>query len=173
MKSTPISTPTTEALRLENVEFAEENLRRTQHESANDYELIAQISSEDRSTDEIPKIIGVRWNCKDDTLLINSCPLKTTGTTNALVAIYDPMGWFTPLMLRTKQLFQHLWSKDWDTMLTPDDIRKGVADKTGSHTLALFADASTTAMCAVVYLSHNQDAHLLMAKSKLPKISEG
>lgn len=163
---------------------------------SNDSDLIARISPEDRSINETPKILGVRWNSKDDTLSIDNCPLKTTRTTkrailSALASVYDPMGWLTPLMLRTKQFFQYLWSKDydWDTMLTPDDIRKWnailietkgfskdlprrVADKMGSHTLALFADASTTAMCAVVYLCHNQDAHLLMAKSRLPKIKE-
>uniref|UniRef100_A0A183GFA2 Reverse transcriptase domain-containing protein n=1 Tax=Heligmosomoides polygyrus TaxID=6339 RepID=A0A183GFA2_HELPZ len=128
----------------------------------NDFGSIAQISPEDRNSMKFQGRYAYHQQLS----------LKTTRTTkrtilSALAAVYDPMGWLTPLMLRTKQFFQYLYSKDydWDTKLTPDGIRKWnailmetkgiskellrrVADKKGSHTLALFA-ARAPLQCAL------------------------
>ncbi|EYB91145.1 hypothetical protein Y032_0210g2155 [Ancylostoma ceylanicum] len=100
------------------------------------------------------------------------------------------MGWLTPLTLKEEQFFQHLWTQqyDWDTLLSEKDVEKRKQDqsetrnfsidiprktaekKTRGHHLVIFADASTTAMYMVAYLTLKGDSNLLMAESKLPKV---
>ncbi|KHJ79975.1 Pao retrotransposon peptidase [Oesophagostomum dentatum] len=117
-----------------------------------------------------------------------ACTRRTVLHTNA--SVYDPLGWLIPLTIQNKVSFQSLWKQNYDWEPLPEqlqqewirlcsqstgfqkEIPRRVADKTKQHKLVLFSDASSIAMAACAYLCNEEDHHLLIAKSKLPKINE-
>ncbi|XP_053380273.1 uncharacterized protein LOC128548811 [Mercenaria mercenaria] len=81
-------------------------------------------------SDELIKILGLRWNPTSDML---SFPPRVISqldkvTKRAVLKytyrIYDPLGLLSPVTIRTKILLQDLWKKsyDWDVPL-PEDIQ--------------------------------------------------
>ena len=103
--------------------------------------------------------------------------------------IFDPLGWVTPVTVRAKILLQEIWQTKltWDEPL-PDMIKDRwtaiLADlrelpnlltprlyfppsQTGTHidNLFVFADASTKAYGAIVYLNSGNHISLVMSKS--------
>ncbi|VDL84674.1 unnamed protein product [Nippostrongylus brasiliensis] len=97
---------------------------------SNDASVNAQLSSKDISSEENPKVLGIRWKSAMDVLVLDNHKFDATKPTRrtilkALASVYDPMGWLTPLMLKTKLFFQYLWTKayDWDSELTKEDAQ--------------------------------------------------
>ena len=105
--------------------------------------------------------------------------------------IFDPFGWVTPVTVRAKILLQEIWQTKltWDEPL-PDMIKDRwtaiLADlrelpnlliprlyfppsQTGTHidNLFVFADASTKAYGAIVYLNSGNHISLVMSKNRV------
>ena len=116
--------------------------------------------------------------------------------------IFDPLGIFSPVTIRLKILMRDQFVigdkyKKWDTVLEPEDRHEWIktledvgrlneisvprhpwnapyptVEMNGSSNLVCFADASTQAMCAAVYLRHEScsgevSAGLLVSKTKV------
>lgn len=77
------------------------------------------------------KVLGIKWNTKDDTLSVEVPTTKETGkmtkrTILSLVSrVYDPIGATSAAMIVPKLLLQEAWRRklDWDEEV-PDDLRK-------------------------------------------------
>ena len=107
--------------------------------------------------------------------------------------IFDPLGWVTPVTVRAKILLQEIWltKLTWDEPL-PDMIKDRwtaiLADlrelpnlliprlyfppsQTGAHidNLFVFADASTKAYGAIVYLNSGNHISLVMSKNRVAR----
>ena len=102
--------------------------------------------------------------------------------------IFDPLGWATPVTIRAKILPQEVWQqkRSWDTPLHEELQKKWVrirsdilklsnitiprayfpilSDKVIDH-LYVFADASTKAYRAIVYLCSDNNISFVMSKS--------
>ena len=145
-------------------------------------------------------LLGLRWNTTTDTLSLapkQLSPSNTTFTTKRDVLqissqIYDPLGWVTPVTVRTKILLQEIWQTKlaWDVPLPKEitdnwltifpDLKKlpqftiprpyFSTPVTSTHHLYAFSDASTKAYGAVVYICQNQETSLVMSKSRVAPI---
>ncbi|KAK6763555.1 hypothetical protein RB195_024034 [Necator americanus] len=103
-----------------------------------------------------------------------------------IASVYDPLGWYTPLLVKAKYFQQQLWKHqyDWDEPLNQEDtqqwhklitsingfqhkIPRMIAESNKTYTLITYTDASSIAMAACTYLSTDTKSHILMAKSKV------
>ena len=88
-----------------------------------------------RDTDPETKVLGLRWNTKDDVLKLqpqgqnnDRKNLRKTMKRDMLresTKVYDPLGLLSPITIRAKIFIQELWERgfEWDEPL-PDDIQK-------------------------------------------------
>ena len=105
--------------------------------------------------------------------------------------IFDPLGWVTPVTVRAKILLQEIWQTKltWDEPLPDMIMDKWIAiladlrelpnllvprlyfppSQTGTHidNLFVFADASTKAYGAIVYLNSGNHISLAMSKNRV------
>ena len=151
------------------------------------------------------KVLGLAWNCETDLLsfdltvvskrTVNAPPTKRT-MLSLLACLYDLLGYYSPVTVRMKILFQHLCRDklDWDDELNGeaktkwetwiDDLKKAkeiiiprcVYDKSEQQIaecfLHGFGDASKAAYCAVVYLVYrlqdgSRNVKMLASKSRV------
>ncbi|XP_053373003.1 uncharacterized protein LOC128546473 [Mercenaria mercenaria] len=81
-------------------------------------------------TDNITKILGMRWNAETDMLMFQTThiPIRAITTKREILRqtsrLYDPLGLLSPVTVRAKIMLQHIWQEkfDWDTQL-PADIQ--------------------------------------------------
>ncbi|KAK3736566.1 hypothetical protein QZH41_003141 [Actinostola sp. cb2023] len=114
----------------ENFQSASMNLREW---TSNSQEFMNTIPQEDRSTQNIVKVLGLQWDTKSDTLRVNgsqalSSLVVTTKreVVQVIGRIFDPLGYFSPCTLAAKVFLQDLWDKnvEWDAKLTDEQLRK-------------------------------------------------
>lgn len=149
--------------------------------------------------DETVKVLGIKWDPSTDTFQFEVTPLQSIPETkrsilSAIAKLFDPLGWITPVVIKAKILMQKLWLLrcDWDQAIPEDllttwrtfylqlsilsEISISRWSGQGSDTVAAeihgFADASTSAYGAVLYLKLTQmdgsvQITLLTAKSKV------
>ncbi|XP_071579964.1 uncharacterized protein [Temnothorax nylanderi] len=75
---------------------------------------------------ETTKILGLWWNTTTDTFhyRVNAGnekeKISKRNILSRIAAIYDPLGWIDPLVVRAKIILQRLWqmNKDWDENIT-------------------------------------------------------
>ena len=163
---------------------------------SNDQQFMQQIPRQDASANHQQKVLGITWCSKKDEFRL-SCqyPQKTKLTKRTVAeqvaAIYDPVGWLTPLTLRGKLFLQHLWNYEytWDSKLSDEHseqwnkivqdvngveitIPRRIAEIGVQSKLVLFADASKQCMATCAYIVSNNESHLLVGKSKLPSLKD-
>ncbi|XP_070169321.1 uncharacterized protein [Polyergus mexicanus] len=121
--------------------------------------------------DEQIKILGIGWNPTNDTFefrvsLTDNVPETKRKILSAIAKFYDPLGWVTPVTITAKIFMQQLWRLkiDWDDV--------GLGSDTNHAEIHGFADASTYAYAACVYLktissAGNITTTLLVGKSKV------
>ncbi|XP_062602892.1 uncharacterized protein LOC134264633 [Saccostrea cucullata] len=148
--------------------------------ASNSTEFSQCIPQADQANRETIKILGLSWKLSEDSLFINSPkdethipPITKRKVLQRIASVFDPLGFFTPVTLRTKLFLQTLWNqkKEWDEELTKEDIQRwenisadlddipncpiprfiGLAG-TVTFNLMCFCDASTKAYACAVYL---------------------
>ncbi|XP_076660401.1 uncharacterized protein LOC143363747 [Halictus rubicundus] len=152
--------------------------------------------------DETVKVLGVAWSPDADAFRFRvTLPHHSAGTKRAILStiarLFDPLGWVTPTTVYAKILMQQLWLKkcSWDAPLPSTFLDRWTiynAELPALKSLAIprwthqtldiascelhgFADASTVAYAAVVYLrvvtsSGHIVVSLLAAKSKVAPV---
>ena len=153
---------------------------------------------------KVMKVLGLNWNKKEDCLSlkkIKQCDVRSITKRIALkqvVMVFDPLGLFSPLVLRGKLLLQILWTKhsNWDKELNKDNMTTWVsilqtlnmiADVTFprclkmegasvTNSLVCFCDASSKAYAAVVYLVQGRGcdikSDIILSKTRLSPTSK-
>lgn len=154
--------------------------------------------------DSTIKSLGIQWNPHTDQFTFKSSleasNIATTKRTilSEISKLFDPIGWLSPLIIRSKMLMQQLWllSLGWDDSLPPSIINKWARiredlqsvhifslPRTMSHSINAtvelhgFSDASIQAYAAVVYsrilqIDNTYHVTLLAAKSKVAPIKQ-
>ncbi|CAG2200066.1 unnamed protein product [Mytilus edulis] len=167
--------------------------------ASNSQKFLECIPKEDQANREKLKVLGLTWTIKDDTLTVNSArndimfPITKREVLQRVASVFDPLGFFTPVTLRTKLFLQMLWNKkmEWDEQLTEEDIQQwkeisfdlneiqeyhipraiGLPG-TVTFRLLCFCDASTKAYASAVYLHQLREDNfckidLLFSKTRL------
>jgi hypothetical protein len=172
---------------------------------SNDANFLKAVSNVDRGSSKEPSVLGVKWSTEKDVIRCSGgkidCPVLTKRTIlQAVASVYDPCGWFCPIVVRGKVMLQSLWKVhvDWDQSV-PESISKAwpelaqdlsdigkhemprlvswpvAAGAAGqSYQLHVFCDASSSAYAACVYLRATSKgkirSDLLFAKSRVAPI---
>ena len=172
-------------------------------ENVNNY-----ITCNDRNNSKIIKVLGYQWDHKLDLLSVTpssvlrrseSSDLTKRNVLKQLASVYDPIGFFAPVVLQGKLFLQTTWCKnfDWDDqidedcamlwlILKPDlqDLseihipRNLKMESTGEiqNSLVCFCDASTSAYATVLYFVQtdrvNSKSDLIFAKTRLAPMNE-
>lgn len=149
--------------------------------------------------DDSLTILGISWSPASDSFqfrigLSDDLPMTKRQVLSAIARLFDPLGWVTPVTVTAKVLMQTMWrcKAGWDDPLPPTLIQHWSAVYRGFSSLAGvqvprwtgyrsgvsgvefhgFADASTAAYAAVIYLRIVPDGgqttiRLIMAKSRV------
>ena len=89
----------------------------------NSEDFLSNIPQIDRVKEKNVKILGMCWNTSSDSLTITGLPtiqLKVTITKrdvlSRIAAIFDPLGYLCPVIIKAKIFMQQLWEKNmsWD-----------------------------------------------------------
>ena len=152
--------------------------------------------------DENLKILGISWNPARDVFQFHVATAaqapKTKRTILSMIAkLFDPLGWVTPVTITAKVFMQRLWrlKLNWDEELPSDALHDwqivyhafmaltevSLPRWTGHDANSVrcelhgFADASTVAYAAVIYLriistTNEVTISLIAAKSKVAPI---
>ena len=179
-------------------ESASMNLREW---ASNSKEFIDFVPESDRITRRNQKVLGVNWNLLDDTL---SVPVSSYTETKLLSkrdilqrvsSIFDPLGYFSPVVLKAKLLLKKLWiSKcNWDDMVNDEFMKEwelisqqleaissyqlpryvGIREEPGfiKYHLVCFCDATGLAYATTIYLHQSVGdtckADLIFSKTRL------
>ena len=170
-----------------------------QHIPAELQETVPTQEMVDDHSSSYPKTLGITWNSRQDVMSAQvQLPAQYKSTKRGIVSdtarSYDVLGWLAPFMLRMKVLFQEMWKQkvDWDTPLKDESQAQHQAwreelsvlqDITLPRCYYLpvrrvkvelqgFADASTLAYAAVVYVRATYvdgtvSSRLVVAKTKV------
>ena len=156
----------------------------------------------DRVTRPNQKVLGINWNLLDDTV---SVPVSSYTETKVLSkreilqrvsSIFDPLGYFTPVVLKAKLLLKKLWINkcNWDDGVNDDFMEEweliskeletissyqlpryiGIGKKPGlsiEYHLVCFCDASGLAYATTIYLHQSTGdtckTDLIFSKTRL------
>lgn len=151
------------------------------------------------------KILGLTWNRQDDSfhVTVHLPELSNCVTKRFILSdisrLFDPFGWLSPVIITAKVFIQKLWlcRRDWDEKLPVNLINEWTKyrdELNNLETIMLprwlklhsnnrlveihgFADASTTAYAAVVYLrvvTEKEDisVNLIAAKTKVAPLKQ-
>ena len=145
--------------------------------------------------DDTTKVLGLLWHTPSDTLSITSkitpghSPTTKREILQSSSAIFDPLGFITPVTIQAKILIQELWKKhiDWDEPLEESfqhrwsKIAQDITEATNIviprqyfpslqfsvQELHVFADASIKAYSAVAYFKQDNCISLIMSKIRV------
>ena len=93
---------------------------------SNSMEFLSLIPDNDRAHGENIKVLGIHWNPKEANLRIRAPNIEMLNAVDterkllqAIAAIFDPLGYFSPAILEAKLLLHKLWINgvDWDLPL--------------------------------------------------------
>ena len=162
-------------------------------------ELVPQQDMVDAHSASYPKTLGITWNSRSYVMSAQvQFPNQFKSTKRGIVSdtarSFDVLGWLAPFILRMKVLFQAMWKEkvDWDTPLGEESkeqhqqwreelpilrditLPRCYFSQAEKQTVELhgFADASTLAYAAVVYVravyvDGTVSSELVVAKTKV------
>jgi len=173
---------------------------------SNDQDVNKFLSPEDRSNSNKQKVLGHSWNIEADCISVTSAIKEMTNAETkrtvlqTVASLYDPLGLFSPVILRGKQLIQNLWKKkiDWDQEIDEGDQREWSQIKKDlsqiqkeeikrcvtlpkskeeiTTNLVCFCDASEKAYACCIYLHQQTQSaskvELIFSKSRLAPVKE-
>ena len=144
------------------------------------------------------KVLGMLWNSGTDRLAVTvpdfQCPTTKSELLSAISKPFDPLGLLVPWLIGGKVLFQSTWKMAtqlaWDENL-PEEVQDKVrawwlkatdqalwiprslaaSELTDDSVFHVFCDASTVAYCAAVYIAHDGESRLLVAKGRLAPLN--
>ena len=155
---------------------------------------VVDLCDEMTIDEEIVSVLGIKWNKFDDTISINFAEIRCqpqlskAGVLSEIAQLYDPLGLYTPVVLRAKIFMQQLWKQNltwteplpeeiegaWlefrdqltDVNLAP--VKRSLTDHTNrDFILHGFCDASESGYGACIYLVTPSSSQLVMAKSRV------
>ena len=144
------------------------------------------VAEHDKTSGSTHKVLGVTWNSISDTLVVPG-PSYNKTTENftkrevlqVIASIFDPLGYYSPVILKAKLFMQDLWKDkwEWDAKLDDEKLQnwleimdslrtipqyiipryigpthQGQSLTAINWTLLCFCDASARAYATVVYL---------------------
>ena len=175
---------------------------------SSDQQMNEIIQREDLAIHDSVKVLGHTWNIETDSISLKR--LNTMSESNEVTkrnvlkeisSVFDPLGLFSPVVLKGKVLLQTLWSKhlgwddaipavdktEWssiksDLSLLPDcEIKRCITmnckNSSVTNFLLCFCDASTCAFAAVIYLlqrngESESTANILFSKTRLAPLKK-
>jgi len=165
--------------------------------SSNSTTFTSHLPEADRATGEVQKCLGLLWNTLEDDISI--APINASRTSvrtkrhilQVMSKFYDPLGAFSPVLIRAKILVQEIWNLkvSWDDELPPPILQRWksiAADLDLATTVSLprrvtgdrqvcelhvFCDASELAYGVVAYVRSIQmdqsHVNLLFSKTRV------
>ena len=100
---------------------------------SNNSEVNKVIDSVDSVCCDTVKVLGHNWVMESDSISLTkpNIPLESTHPTKRSVlkeiaAVFDPLGLFSPILLKGKLFLQSLWCKhlDWDDSIENEDSKQ-------------------------------------------------
>ena len=105
---------------------------------SNDQQVNQIIKKEDLAICDSVKVLGHTWNIDTDSISlkrVNIMPESNEVTKRNVLkeisSVFDPLGLFSPVLLKGILLLQTLWSKmlDWDDAISPEDAKQWLSIK--------------------------------------------
>ncbi|XP_065204074.1 uncharacterized protein LOC135834164 [Planococcus citri] len=181
--------------------FADASMKLRQWHT-NEKTLVSLHPSLDWLNDEIVSVLGLHWNTNTDTLSVKLIETDNTIATKRSILkysskVYDPLGFWSPVILKAKLILQQLWEEDfdWDQPIPNnlkiewfellEEFRKMSQVKLPRRCLSphrinskvqlhVFTDASKKAYGIVIYVrvetTTGADTQLIFAKSRVAPI---
>ena len=164
---------------------------------ASNSEQVKRFATKDGVNDgnATTKVLGLLWHTPSDTISLASqitveqFPITKREILQSSSAIFDPLGFITPVTIKAKILLHQLWKLrvNWDEPLNSDlqdtwykiaqEIKEATefvmprqyfpASAFSAQELHIFADASPKAYGAVAYLVQGEYTSLVMSKTKV------
>lgn len=152
--------------------------------------------------DQKVKTLGMFWNTEEDMLCYTKSPTTDTQlahTKREVVRrasqLFDPLGFLAPVHVQAKIFIQQLWKEDlgWDDLMSDtlqeewisiqrelDDVTQVTIKRvyfqnqknTSPLELHAFADASTKAYGAAIYIKNNTESAFVVAKTRVKPLKE-
>ena len=168
--------------------------------NSNSHEVLNAMAETDQAKENKMKVLGLTWNTNDDKLTIASSVVFSAEVVTkrivlkTLAKIFDPLGFFAPIILRAKLFLQQFWThgKDWDEKAPEEQVNEwnkivndleeirsvsilryvGIKDNSRQELqLHCFCDASGKAFATCVYLKivdqRTSATSLMCAKCRL------
>lgn len=158
----------------------------------------------DFKQEDAMKTLGLGWNPVSDTFTFNwnlkqepKKGLTKRTLLSAISQLYDPLGWFSPVTIRAKLIFQRVWAEKiaWDEILPVDiqnewlkiktqlkalktiKINRWIGGIQNNIELLAFCDASEKAYACVIYTrvlneSNQPCLTLLIAKTRVAPLAQ-
>ncbi|CAO4386231.1 unnamed protein product [Caenorhabditis nigoni] len=163
---------------------------------SNSAEFNRMVDEKDRAKESNTKVLGVKWSAENDKLefginVTESEEISRRIVASTIAGIFDPLGMLVPILLPMKLFQRNLWNEtyEWDTPLSDNHqeewrkivrtrngfkkfLERHAIRKTGENELVMFTDASKEAIACCIYVLVNQEAKLIIAKSKVKPLKE-
>ena len=166
--------------------------------ASNSPEVMQNIPDEDHAKGNTTKVLGLEWKPQNDTISIRykNKPINVASKRQILkitAGVFDPLGLFTPVTLRSKILLRELWQeeKEWDDPINDDqqkiwesilkDLNELDTIKLPRYVgnenckLVCFTDASGLAYATTVYLlteiNGKTTVNLIFSKSRIAPVT--
>ena len=105
------------------------------------------VAERDRASEVVCKVLGIVWNCEDDTIAVPFCSnvkqkkaFTKCEVLQVTASIFDLLGYFSPTVLMAKLFIQELQTekREWDTNFNEEKVRKdfrgfGMYSTAGDH----------------------------------------
>ncbi|VDO14787.1 unnamed protein product, partial [Brugia timori] len=139
---------------------------------SNSPEIRQLFSSNQTLPKLIVKVLGILWDQSNDTLFLNPKVVTQTVYTKASFVstfskLYDPMGWFSPLLIPIKALLKSVWDLklEWSDTL-PEDMHSII-----NHYIKQLIKATEVyiprKMFVLPFHSENVQLHIFVDASKI------
>lgn len=150
----------------------------------------------DELSGEVLSVLGIIWNTVTDTLSVKTTINNESNTKRSILkaisSVYDPLGWFSPILLPAKLLIKKLWQLgvEWDEIIPENELQtwqriipqislidtykmtRFIGESTAensNYSMHVFVDASQVAYGAIAYLKAEGSSkiNILFAKSRV------